>query len=182
MYFEKPGPDNTAEALEIAFDYAGKEKINHVVLASTWGRTAEEALNYKKDDINMVVVTHNAGFKEPGVQTFDPEIRKKVTENGGHVLTCPMPTRSLGRAIKDTSGFAPEDVASIAWRMMGQGTKVCVEIATMACDAGLIPPGDVVTVAGTGKGADTVLLISAMPSNKTFDMKIKKVLAKPANW
>lgn len=33
-------------------------------------------------------------------------------------------------------------------RMFGQGVKVCVEVATMALDAGLIPYGEDVIAAG----------------------------------
>lgn len=183
MYFEKPGSENTNEALEIAFLEAQKREIRNIVVASTWGDTALKAIEYLKGgNFNLVVVTHNTGFKEPGVQEFKPEARAAVEKAGGKVFTGPMPTRTLGRAIKNKTGFSTEEIATASWRMFGEGTKVCVEIAGMACDAGLIPPGDTITVAGTGKGADTVLLIEAAPSSETFKMKIKEVLAKPYNW
>jgi uncharacterized protein len=183
MYFEKPGAENTNKALEIAFAEAQKRKINNIVIASTQGATALSAIKYLKNGIfNLVVVTHNTGFKEPGVQEFKPEARESVEKAGGKVFTGPMPTRTLGRAIKNKTGYSPEEIATSSWRMFGEGTKVCVEIAGMACDAGLIPPGDVIAVAGTGRGADTVLLIEAASSNETFKMKIKEILAKPGNW
>jgi hypothetical protein len=49
----------------------------------------------------------------------------------------------------------------------------------MAADAGLIPCEDVIAVAGTGRGADTVALIRANSSNNFFQIKVREILAKP---
>jgi len=67
-------------------------------------------------------------------------------------------------------------------RLFGQGIKVCVEIAMMATDAGLISPAEVLSVAGTGRGADTVALIAPQSSNKLFDLKVREILVKPTDW
>jgi uncharacterized protein len=183
MYFEKAGPENTDKALDVAFTEADRRGIKNIVIASTWGDTAVKAAKYLANgEFNLVAVTHNTGFKVPGVQEFSDEARRALEEAGGRVLTGTMPTRTLGRAIKNKLGFSQDDIVCAAWRMFGEGTKVCVEIAAMACDAGMIPPGDTITVAGTGKGADTVLLVSALPSNETFGIKIREVLAKPRDW
>ena len=66
--------------------------------------------------------------------------------------------------------------------MLGQGIKVCVEIVVMASDAGLIPPEDVIAVAGTGKGADTAVILKADSSNHFFQIKIREILAKPREF
>lgn len=183
MYFDKAGPQNTDQALQIAFDQAKKRNIKNIVIASTRGNTALKALKFLKNgDFNLVVVTHNAGFREPGIVEFKESARQALEEAGVSVLTATMPTRTLGRAIKNKLGFSQEDIACASWRMFCQGAKVCIEIAAMACDAGLIPPGDTIAVAGTGRGADTVLLIDSKSSNNTFEMKIREILAKPADW
>jgi hypothetical protein len=50
----------------------------------------------------------------------------------------------------------------------------------MAVDAGLIPEGEeVLAVAGTARGADTVLVIKASASKRFFDLKVIEILAKP---
>lgn len=183
MYFEGSGPANTDRCLETAFNEAKKRGIKHIVLASTWGDTAKKAADMiKNSGINLVVVTHNSGFKQPGIQEFDEELRRQLTEQGVKIHTGSMVTRNLGRAIKDKTGFSQEDICCFSWKMFGQGTKVCIEITAMACDAGLIPPEDVIAVAGSGKGADTALLINAASSNNMFDMKIREILAKPFDW
>jgi hypothetical protein len=49
----------------------------------------------------------------------------------------------------------------------------------MACDAGLIPPEEVIAVAGTGRGADTAAIVKAESSNRFFDIKIREIIIKP---
>jgi hypothetical protein len=49
-----------------------------------------------------------------------------------------------------------------------------VEITLMAADAGLIPfDKDVVAMADTGKGADTMLRIKPANAARLFDLKIR---------
>ena len=171
------------KAVEIAFQVARDRDMSNVIIASTWGNTAREALKHLDGgQFNLVVVTHNTGFKTPGIQEFEPEVKTAVEKAGGKVLTATMPTRTLGRAIKNKLGFSQEDIACAAWRMFCQGAKVCVEISGMAADAGLVAPGPAVVVAGTGKGADTVMIIDVLPSNETFNMKIREIVAKPVNF
>jgi hypothetical protein len=64
--------------------------------------------------------------------------------------------------------------------MLGQGVKVCVEISISALDAGLIPFGKpVITVAGTGRGADTAALLTPAHANAIFETRIHEILCKP---
>jgi hypothetical protein len=58
--------------------------------------------------------------------------------------------------------------------------KVCVEIALMAADAGLISvKRDVIAIAGTGEGADTAVVIKPAYPRKFLDLKVKEIIAKP---
>ena len=60
--------------------------------------------------------------------------------------------------------------------------KVCVDIVAMATDASLIPVEDVISVAVTGRGADTVTVIAANSTNRFFDIKVREILAKPRDF
>lgn len=183
MYFETSGPQNTEKALEIAIEEAEKRNINYVVIASTTGETALKALKLLQGKkVTPVIVTHNTGFANPGEQQFDPQIREKVCSQGGKVLTSTMPLRNIGSAIRKKFGYSQEELVNATLRIFGQGTKVCLEIVAMAADAGLIPFVDVIAVAGTAKGSDTVLLIRANSSNNFFDLKVKEVIAKPKEF
>ncbi len=79
MYFEKASKENTQKTLQIAKEAALKRGINHMVVASTFGDTALAAAEMLKGTgIKIIVVTHNTGIREPNLQTFDPEIKKKI--------------------------------------------------------------------------------------------------------
>ncbi len=82
--------------------------------------------------------------------------------------------------MKKHQGVYPAYIVAQSLRILGQGIKVSVEIVVESCDAGLIPEGqDVIAVAGTGKGADTVAIIEARPSDRFFELRVKQILAKP---
>ena len=176
----KAGPENTEEILNIARKEALKRGIKYIVLASTYGDTALKALKVLKgEDLKLVVVTHNTGFSREGEQQFNLEIRKKVEQEGGIVYTGTMVLRGIGKAIKLKIGYSEEELVANVLRMFGQGIKVCVEIVAMAADAGLIPFEDVIAIAGTARGADTLAVIKANSSNNFFDIKIREIIRKP---
>ena len=178
--FPKAGPENTQESLAIAFETAEKHRLRYLVVASTYGDTARAAFEMLGDrQLQLVIVTHNTGFKRPGEQQFDPELRDKLQSAGVPVVTGTMPFRTISRAIRDRLGGSDTDLVANSLRILCEGVKVCVEIACMACDAGVVPPEDVVTVAGTGRGADTVVVVKAQPSNRFFDVRVREIVAKP---
>jgi hypothetical protein len=58
--------------------------------------------------------------------------------------------------------------------------KVACEVAVMAADAGLVRTDeDVIAIAGTGRGADTALVLRPVNSQDFFDLKVKEILCKP---
>jgi uncharacterized protein len=181
MYFEKVGIENTDVTLKVAFNHAASRGIKDIIVASTTGYTADKILQVPgREAFNIVVVTHNTGFKEEGVQSFPADLRQKLIESGIKVHTGTMVLRSLGTAIRDMAGgYSEQELVANTLRMFSQGVKVCVEIVAMAADAGLIPFHDVVAIAGTGRGADTACLIKANSSNRFFKIKIKEFIAKP---
>jgi len=184
--FERAGRKNTIDTLEAAFDSALKSKITRMVVASTYGDTALKAVGLmeerKIDWCRLIVVTHNYGFKgEPGVEMTE-QTRKILLEKGAVVYTGTMPFRNIGTAIRETMGYSQQDLIANTLRLLGQGVKVCVEIALMAFDAGLVDNGEIITVAGTGRGADTACIIRPAPSNRLFNLKIRQIVAKPFDW
>ncbi len=183
MYFEAAGIANTEKTLELAFRYARDNGVTHIIVASTTGHTARMLMErFPEQPFTIVVVTHNTGFKTPGGQEFPAELRDELTAHGIRVLTGTMVLRSLGTAIRGLTGYSQQDLVASTLRMLGQGIKVCAEIAAMACDAGLAPPGDVIAVAGTGQGADTACLIKSDSSNRFFEIKVREILAKPKEF
>jgi len=183
MYFDRAGEHNTEAALRIAVEEADKRGIRHMVVASTWGDTGLQAAKLLEGKgIALVVVSHNTGFSEEGGQEFDQEKKAQIEQLGGTVYTGTMVLRNLGTAIRSVQSYSQQDLVANTLRMFGQGVKVCVEIAAMAADAGLIPCEDCIAVAGTGRGADTVAVIRANSSNNFFQIKVREILAKPRDF
>ena len=182
-YFEKPGKQNTDALLKIAKEYINGEKIENVVVASSTGETGAKAAKILKG-INTVIVTHHHGFQQPGETELKEEFKSEILSNGAKIFTGTHALSSAERAIKKTFGTAePLELIAYALRLMGEGTKVCIEITLMAADAGLIPiDQDVVAIGGTGNGADTALRIKPANAARFFDLRIREVIAKPNNF
>jgi hypothetical protein len=67
-------------------------------------------------------------------------------------------------------------------RLFGEGTKVCIEITVMAADAGLIQVDEeIMAIGGTGRGADTAMVLKPATASPFFNLKIREILAKPRN-
>lgn len=183
LYFKETGAQNTDELLKFVKEYAEQEGIKDIVVASTTGETGAKASKIFEGH-NVVVVTHCYGFREPGKNEFSDEHRKEILSNGAKIFTGIHALSNVERAIrKDFGTIQTLELIANVLRLLGEGTKVCVEITLMAEDAGLISfDKDVIAIAGTGKGADTALRI--LPSNtaRFFELKIKEIIAKPLDF
>lgn len=183
VYFREAGKQNTDALLRLVKDYLGKVKVKDVVVASTTGETGAKASRIFKG-YNVVVVTHCFGFREPEKAEIQEEYKRDILANGAKIFTGTHALSSAERAIrKNFDTIQPLELIANTLRLMGEGTKVCVEITLMATDAGLIPVNnDIVAIAGTGKGADTALRIKPANASRFFDLKVRAVIAKPHDF
>ena len=182
-YFKEPGRQNTDALIDIVKDYVEKERIKNIVIASSTGEAGAKAAKALKD-VNLVVVTHHHGFQQPGKHELSEELKKEILANGAKIFTGTHALSSAERAIKKTFGTVePLELIAHSLRLMGEGTKVCVEVTLMAADAGLIPVDqDVVAIGGTGSGADTALRIKPANASRLFELRIREVIAKPSDF
>lgn len=182
VYFDRPGKDNTEMVLALAKKRAEELGIRDIVVASTGGETGVKASEVFKG-FNLVVVTHHTGFKEPGHQELTEENRKVIEANGARVFTGTHVFMNVERAIRNKFNTAyPAEIMAQTLRLFCEGMKVAVEIAAMAADAGLIPVDrEVISIAGTSRGADTAIVVQPANSSRIFDMTIKEIIAKPRN-
>lgn len=180
VYFDKPGVDNMEETLQIAKKRANELGIKTVVVASTLGNTGARAVEVFKG-MQVVVVTHSAGFHGPNTQELTEDNREKITKGGGIIFTATHLFSGVGAAMrKKFSTYLLGDIVANTLRLVGQGMKVVVEITVMAADAGLIRTDeDVIAIAGTGRGADYAVVVRPVNSGDFFDLKIKEILCKP---
>ncbi|MFC2036325.1 pyruvate kinase alpha/beta domain-containing protein [Chloroflexota bacterium] len=180
IYFDKPGTENTEEVLHIAKARAEELGIKSIVVATTIGSTAVKAAELF-EGMKVVVVTHVTGMMEANVQEFTEENRQKVENNGGLILTTTHAFSGLSGAMrKKFKMYLIGDIVASTLRLLGQGMKVVCEIAVMAADAGLVRTDeDIIAIAGTGRGADTAVVLTPVNSNDFFDLKVKEILCKP---
>jgi len=182
VYFDKAGRENTDKCIDIAEKNIGKYK--DVVVATTTGETGLMAAKRFGKKANVVVVTHSSGFKGENVEEISDAKRKEIEAAGGKLFTGTILTCSIERSFADKySGYGMSTVVADTLRLLGQGMKVCVEIVLEACDAGMIEEGkDVLAVAGTGRGADTVCVIKSAVSRRFHSLKVREILAKPRDF
>ncbi|MFP4249724.1 MAG: pyruvate kinase alpha/beta domain-containing protein [Armatimonadota bacterium] len=174
IYHDAPGPDNTAETLDVAVNAASVYQVETVVVASRSGATAMDLMErIEGTDIRMVVVTPQFGWMDE--HEFDWNLIPTLREAGHefHAGTMPFHTDALHGC------SAPKRMGDVL-RIFSQGVQVCVEIAMMAADGGLLKcDRRCVVVAGTGRGADTAMVVTPASSAKLEDFRVHEILCKP---
>jgi len=180
VYFESPGAENTDATLGIARKRAEELGIKTVLVASTKGDTAVRAVE-SLSGLRVIIVTHSTGFRAPDTQSFTEENRALVESKGGILLTTTHLFAGLSRAMRNKfSTYIIGDVVASTLRILGEGMKVVCEISTMAADSGLVRTDEeVIAIAGTGRGADTAVVLKPVNSQNFFELKVKEVLCKP---
>jgi len=182
--FFSPGPQNTQKTLRASIERAQELGIRWIVVASVSGKTAFEAKDLSDQlgyNGQLVVVTHHTGWAEVGKNQMKEENRMRLMEAGCHVVTSTHALSGIARSYGAKFGGIdlPEIVAE-AFRRFSQGVKAAIESAIMAADAGAVPVDeDVIAIAGTGKGADSAIVIQPANQNRFFDMKVREIIAMP---
>jgi len=181
-HFEEPGKLNTQQTLEFACDRGKELGLNEVVVASSTGETAYKAIEVFKG-FNITVVTYHCGFKEPFKNTMRDDVRKDLEEEGVKVIKASHALSGVERSISNKyTGIYPVLLIADTLRLLGQGTKVAVEISVMAADAGTLTGNDVISIGGTARGADTAIIIKPAHQSNFFDIKIREIICKPRTF
>ncbi|MDZ7331499.1 MAG: hypothetical protein ONB13_03010 [candidate division KSB1 bacterium] len=181
-YFEKPGTQNTELVIQAAKKRIQELNIQHVVVASTTGVTALKVWDALKDlNVSIVCIGEHYGFWGGDEQKFSEATRKDLESKGVRVFFGSHALSGVGRSISNKfKGISHTEIIAYTLRQLGQGIKVCVEIAIMAADAGLIPTDrEVVAIAGTSKGADSAIVLKPAHMHNYFDLEIREIIAKP---
>lgn len=180
VYFEKPGPENTDEVFKIARRRAEELGIKTVIVASTTGATAVKAVDAFKG-LKVVIVTHVMGSREPNVNLMSDENMRIVLAKGGVTVTAAHAFGSIDRAMHRSFNMVGlgETIAHVL-RVLGQGMKVVCEISLMAADAGAARTDEeVIAIGGSGRGADTAVVLNPVNTTDFFNLRVKEILCKP---
>jgi hypothetical protein len=182
LYFDRPGPANTEALIDAVCRRAQALGIDRVVVASNSGATAlafQKAL--QEVGASVVCVTEHAGWDGGDSVAISEATRADLEAAGAVVLTCSHALSGVARSIgKKFGGVSQVEMMAHTLRLMGEGIKVVVEVAIMAADAGLVPTDcEIITVGGTGRGADAAAVLRAAHMNNVFDLEIREIIAKP---
>lgn len=180
MIFENEGRENTAKTVELAVKAAKEQGIKELVVATSTGGTPPYLYNYDLEGIHVTIVTTAYGYGGPGKNRLPEEKRAEFIAKGYDVVTAAHALTGVERSLGTPASDAPGNVIAATLKLISRGTKVCVEIGAMACDAGCIAPGEpIVAVAGSGGGADTAVIMRPANTHKLFDTRIDEFICKP---
>ena len=182
MYFDKPGKDNTDQTLKLAAKRGKELGIEELVVASSSGKTAYKAMQLF-DGCRLTVVTYHCGFKEPFQNRMPDETRADIESKGVRVIAASHALSGVERSVaKKHAGTYPVLLIADTLRLLGQGTKVAVEVAVMAADAGTLSGNDIISIGGSGGGADAALVLKPAHQNNFFDLRIREIICKPRSF
>jgi hypothetical protein len=182
LLFKKAGKHNTDATLEIARERALALGIKQVVVASAYGYTARKAHEvFAPEGIKVVAVYINHSFECKG-WTMAPQVKAELEEMGVIVYTG---IHALGDGVEAAfsekhGGRSPSEIVRETLYRFSQGMKVAVECLLMAADAGLLDMDqEIISIAGTSRGADTAVVCWPAYPRAFHDLEIREVLAKP---
>jgi len=180
VFWEKAGPQNSDNTINLALKRAVELNIDNIVIASCTGDSASKLLACQSGR-EIVCVTHHSGFANPGENEMDPQVRAELIDRGVKVLTTTHFFAGADRALRmQFGGVYPAEIMAQTLRIFGQGVKVAVEIAIMALDAGLIPYGrEIVSIGGTAEGVDAAIVIVPAHSRNFFDTQVREIICMP---
>lgn len=194
--FERPGPVNTDEVINIVREASAKTR--YIVVASLSGDSAVKLADQVKDkeivcvtcpqgmnwevdkmdegpfaEIPELMAIRNEWMKQGFRQVpmnVTPENRKKLDALKVKIVqgTIPFfgPSFSIRLHLQQVTSL---DLIAKILELISTGTLVCLEVVLMAADAGIIPENEeVVAAAGTEKGLDTAWTIRSSASANLF--------------
>jgi len=177
LYFNKPGPHNTGNIMRAVKERAKEDDVKHVVVASISGQTALRVAEELKELGILVVCV--SGFPGWGTQHgVEYPFIKKETRERLEKLNVSIVDRMPSTLSGDTLdyGLARYGYMPVSWVVAetleavgGYGLKTAVEVALMATDSGTVPPAaNVISIAGSDKGADTAIVARTAYSSCMF--------------
>ena len=181
VYFRHPGRSNTARTLDLVRARAEALGIRQVLVATTTGATGVQAAQALAG-LEVIAVTHSTGFREPDTQELTDENRAAIVAAGARILTCTHAFGGVGRAVRKKLGtYETEEIIAFTLRTFCEGIKVVAEMALMAADAGLVQTtAPVIAVAGTGRGADTAVVLKPSNAQTFFDLEFLEIICMPS--
>lgn len=190
-YFDEPGEENTPWVIEAVSQRLEDGEVKKVIVASTSGETAVEFAHSLKARAELTCVSEAPYRREWGEEwpCLKDEFRQELERLGVTIIDrVPYIFHSSVLEAATGSGASPEQIVKETLYSFGQGMKVAVEVALTAVSCGYVTPyEDVIGVGGSGKGADTAIVLRATYPASLFDkdpakrLEIREIIAMPVS-
>jgi len=188
-YFDEPGEQNTELVIEAVSQWLEGGEIKKVVVASTSGETAAKFGRTLKDKAELLCVSEAPYRREWGEQwpCFKREFRQELQKMGITIIDrAPYIFHESVLEAARWPFVSPEMLVKETLYCFGQGMKVAVEVALAGVSGGYITPyEEVISVGGSGEGADTAIVLRATYPACLFDkdpakrLEIREIIAMP---
>jgi hypothetical protein len=188
-YFDEPGEGNTQWVIEAVSQRLEAGGIKKVIVASTSGETAAKFARSLKGRVELICVSQAPYLREWGQEwpCLKQKFRRQMERLGVAIIDrAPYVFHNSVLEAAPWSDAFPERLVKETLYCFGQGMKVAVEVVLMAVSCGYVTPfEDVIGVGGSGKGADTAIVLRATYPACLFDkdpakrLEIKEVIAMP---
>ena len=182
VYFDEEGKQNTDEVIELVKARLEKSNdINYIVIASASGESALKLADKIDSDVEIINVTHHAGFHNPNELDISDEMLEKLNDKGVYTFVGSHALSGVGRGITNKfGGTNPTELIAETLRMFSHGIKVCGEISIMVADAGLIPVDEeIIAIGGRASGIDSAAVITPANMTNVFDLRFHEIICMP---
>ena len=190
-FFKTPGPDNTSKVIRVVKHRLRQGDVRKVLVASETGRLALQ-LRRAISRTSIACVTYDAATRRKYRKAL---LMKSELLKAGIVIVDTV-QEPLGREMTFRNWWEKKTVklpgtsADLFWMTLiavgGHGLRTAVEAMVMALEAGVVRVRErVVSIAGTGWGADSALVMRASRLEDAVGkapakrMKIEEILAMP---
>lgn len=180
ILFKEAGLQATEATLKAALGRGQKLGITQYVVASSTGHTALRCAEMIGEQGRVIGVHLSRGLWEQ-YGGPDEEVVAQAKAKGVTFLTCPhVLIGAIDQALANESTLPMAHIIGHTYYTIGLGVKAAVEDVLMAADAGLLEMDEeIISIAGTGAGCDTALVVSPAYSNNFFDLRVREIIAKP---
>jgi len=188
-YFDESGEENTRWVIEAVSQRLEVGGIRQVIIASTSGETAVAFARSLKGKAELICVSEAPYRREWGEEwpCLKQEFRQELESLGVNIMEkVPYVFHSSVVEAARWPNISPEQLVKETLYSFGQGMKVAVDVALTAVSCGYVAPyQDVIGVGGSGKGADTAIILRATYPASLFDkdpakrLEIKEIIAMP---
>jgi len=164
ILYLKPGAKSTGDLIEAVVERAKESGITTVVVASLKGKTALRLAEALKGLSKVVSITEF---------TYDEDVKKGMKKLGvTAVERADLPIQER-REMREALLF------------FGAGVKAALEVAAIAAEKEVAPPGNVIAVGGSQRGLDTAFVVKPAPPSDFFSpdpekrMVVQEIIAMP---